>query len=56
MPFPIEEVYDAHEPVVMLPKDPMNYYRWAWESLFPDEDYRLDSLNEYDEDKDIGRP
>lgn len=54
--FPIDDVYSAHEPVVSLPDDPMNYYRWAWEVLFPAEDYRVKSLASFEEDKNIGLP
>ncbi len=45
--FPIEAVYEANEPVFDLPKDPLDYYRWAWEVIFPHEDYQLKDLDDY---------
>lgn len=43
--FPIEKVYESGEPVFELPIDPLDYYRWAWELLFGNEDYHLGSLD-----------
>jgi hypothetical protein len=47
--FPIEEVYLADEPAFDLPDKPLDYYLWAWQVFFPSEDYRLASLDGYEE-------
>lgn len=47
--FPFERIFEAREPSLVLPDDPLNYYRWAWDVLFGPEDYRLESLEGYSE-------
>jgi hypothetical protein len=47
--FPIEALYEAGEPAFELPDNPLDYYRWAWEVCFPGEEYRLASLDGYEE-------
>lgn len=53
---PAEAVFYAEEPVFPPPDDPFNYYRWAWEVLFPGEAYRLSSLDDYVEDRHESPP
>jgi hypothetical protein len=42
VPVGVEELegnFEAGEAPFNLPSDPLNYYRWAWDVIFPGEDY-----------------
>lgn len=52
--FPVEDVFLVGEPPFLPPDNPLDYYRWAWEVLFGDEGYELESLKGYVEKNDRG--
>ncbi len=50
--FPAEKIYETSLPAFDPPADPIDYYKWAWEVLFGDEPYELESLEGYVENND----
>ena len=48
----VEDVYEDAEPAFGLPDRPIDYYRWAWEVLFGEEPWHLESTAGYAERND----
>ncbi len=46
----LEDVYAVGEPPLDGPEPLWKYYHWAWEVLYPGEDYRLESVAGYREE------
>ncbi|MDB5324424.1 MAG: hypothetical protein JWN40_6055 [Phycisphaerales bacterium] len=54
--FPADELFYEGEPPFDHPDDPIDYYRWVWDVLAPDEPYAEADLSQYVVTDETPRP
>ena len=49
-------VFYSNLPPFNAPDDPRNFFLWIWEECFPGQDFHLNGLDQYVENRDIKEP